>query len=115
MLISIPERITRLQNLFLNSITAVLLIDSDGNRLLSKYYQPAHADPKAATTPFKNPFQSLKDQRAFEQAIWEKTRRANGTRGRLVPTASPQRRRAQSGSQLHGNLCMGGQFIAYMY
>lgn len=85
MLISIPERITRLQNLFLNSITAVLLIDSDGNRLLSKYYQPAHADPKAATTPFKNPFQSLKDQRAFEQAIWEKTRRANGTRYSLVP------------------------------
>lgn len=85
-----------MQNLFLNSVTAVLLIDSDGNRLLAKYYQPAHADPKAATTPFKNPFQSLKEQRAFEQAVWEKTRRSNGTRqhshGMLELSRSRERR-----------------------
>jgi coatomer subunit zeta len=58
-------------------VTAVLLIDSDGNRLVAKYYQPAHQDPKNPTL-FKHPFQSLKEQRQFENTIWDKTRRANG-------------------------------------
>ncbi|ORY89267.1 coatomer protein [Leucosporidium creatinivorum] len=64
-------------NLHLNQVTAVLLIDSDGNRLLAKYYQPAHQDPKNPNQ-FKHPFQSLKDQRSFENQVWDKTRRANG-------------------------------------
>ncbi|KAM0752782.1 coatomer protein [Meredithblackwellia eburnea MCA 4105] len=64
-------------NLFLNSVTAVILIDSDGNRLFAKYYQPAHVDPKNPTA-FKHPFQSTKDQRALEMGIWDKTRRATG-------------------------------------
>jgi hypothetical protein len=58
-------------------VTAIILLDSDSNRLLSKYYQPAHPDPKAPAQ-FKHPFQSLKEQRAFELGIWEKTRRASG-------------------------------------
>ncbi|GAA5887290.1 hypothetical protein JCM5296_004591 [Sporobolomyces johnsonii] len=64
-------------NLHLNQVTCVLLIDSDSNRLLAKYYQPAHQDPKTPTA-FKHPFQTLKEQRAFEAGIWEKTRRLNG-------------------------------------
>lgn len=66
-----------LQNLHLNSVTAVLLVDSDGNRLLAKYYQPSHSDPKQPNA-FKHPFQSIKEQRTFEAGLWEKTRRANG-------------------------------------
>ena len=58
-------------------MTAVILIDSDGNRLLAKYYEPTHADPKAPTA-FKHPFQTLKEQKSFEAGIWEKTRRATG-------------------------------------
>ncbi|KAK4704465.1 coatomer subunit zeta, partial [Phenoliferia sp. Uapishka_3] len=58
-------------------VTAVILIDSDGNRLFAKYYQPAHQDPKGPAQ-FKHPFQTLKEQRAFEMGIWEKTRRATG-------------------------------------
>lgn len=65
------------QNLYLNSVTAILLLDADSNRLLAKYYQPAHQDPKGAPQ-FKHPFQTLKEQRAFENGIFEKTRRATG-------------------------------------
>ncbi|GAA6001486.1 coatomer subunit zeta [Rhodotorula paludigena] len=64
-------------NLHLNMITAVLLIDHDSNRILAKYYQPAHPDPRTPAA-HKHPFQSLKDQRAFEAQVWEKTRRQNG-------------------------------------
>ncbi|BGO91749.1 Golgi-to-ER vesicle coat component [Rhodotorula toruloides] len=64
-------------NLHLNMVTAVILIDNDSNRVLSKFYQPAHPDPKNPNA-FKHPFQTLKEQRAFEAAIWEKTRRQNG-------------------------------------
>ncbi|TNY24781.1 coatomer protein [Rhodotorula diobovata] len=57
-------------------VTAIILIDNDSNRLLAKYYHPSHQDPKAApSSPPKNPFPTLKDQRAFEASIWEKTRR----------------------------------------
>ncbi|KAM0791341.1 hypothetical protein ACM66B_005809 [Microbotryomycetes sp. NB124-2] len=65
-------------NLSLNCVTAVILLDSDSNRLLARYCSPAHADPKQQTQPFKNPFATAKEQRAFELGIWEKTRRANG-------------------------------------
>ena len=58
-------------------MTAVILIDSDSNRLLAKYFEPAHQDPKLASQ-FKHPFQTLKEQRAFEAGIFEKTRRATG-------------------------------------
>ena len=61
----------------LRTVTAVVLIDSDGNRLFAKYYQPAHQDSKAPPM-FRHPFQTLKEQRAFESGIWEKTRRATG-------------------------------------
>lgn len=62
----------------------MLLIDSDGNRLLAKYYQPAHADPKQPNL-FKHPFQSLKEQRTFEAGLWDKTRRANGQLASCLP------------------------------
>lgn len=80
-------------NLTLYTTTAVLVLDSDGNRIIAKYYQPPHAagfvstaTPAQqasvnATTPqlaAKNSFATLKDQRAFEKAVFEKTKRASG-------------------------------------
>lgn len=74
-------------------ISPVLLLDADGNRLVAKYCQAPHATPAATTTTpalhqhsaltppqlnAKNPFSTYKEQRAFEKAIWEKTRRASG-------------------------------------
>lgn len=80
-------------NLTLYSTSAVLILDTDGNRVIAKYYQPPHAasflstatpaqqNAVASTTPqlsAKNPLSTLKDQRAFEKAIFDKTKRATG-------------------------------------
>lgn len=80
-------------NLTLYTTSAVLILDTDGNRVIAKYYQPPHAanflstatpaqqNAVAATTPqlsAKNPLATLKEQRAFEKAIYDKTKRATG-------------------------------------
>jgi hypothetical protein len=44
----------------------VILLDSDGNRILGKYYGT------------KNPYPTIKEQKVFEKGLFEKTRRANG-------------------------------------
>lgn len=95
----VKERITNKDALFI--LSPVLLLDVDGNRLLAKYYQPPHAPapPPAGSTnatstaalpvhnvhgnqppqlSAHNPFGTIKEQRTFEKAIWEKTRRASG-------------------------------------
>jgi len=59
----------------LYSTTAVILLDSDGNRVIAKYFStPNVISPNSD----KQSFSTFKEQRAFEQAIWEKTRRAQG-------------------------------------
>lgn len=61
-------------NLSLYTISAFVALDTDGNRVLAKYYKhknmPALADGKA--------FSTLKDQRAFEKGLWEKTKKPGG-------------------------------------
>lgn len=89
-------------------MTAVVLLDSAGSCVLSKYYEPLHpaalpsSEQKKATGPnaagtavpppasssaaaassglqgFANPFKSTKEQRAFEKGLFEKTRKGNG-------------------------------------
>ncbi|PWN43793.1 hypothetical protein IE81DRAFT_321959 [Ceraceosorus guamensis] len=82
-----------MSNLTLYSTTAILLLDaSDGSRIVAKYYEPPHAQPQsqsgapahatASGLPpqlnAKNNFATLREQKAFEKAVWEKTRRAAG-------------------------------------
>lgn len=89
---AVPSRMT-FKNLTLYTTSAVLILDTDGNRVMAKYYQPPHAanflstataaqqNAVAATTPqlsAKNPLSTLKEQRAFEKAIFDKTKRATG-------------------------------------
>lgn len=69
-----------MQNLQLNMVTAVILIDNESNRIMAKYFHPEHADPKNPSSHGKQPFATLKEQRAFEAVIWEKTRKQTGTR-----------------------------------
>ena len=67
---------------------AVLLLDSEGNRVLAKYYQPPQENGSEAPPPVqtpglgaltaKNPYQTAKEQRALEHAVWDKARRASG-------------------------------------
>lgn len=61
----------------------MFLLDNEGHRLLAKYYQPnqhALSDPKATlingVQPQPAPFKTLKEQRSFEQAVFDKTKKA---------------------------------------
>jgi len=63
-------------NLTLYAITAFIILDTDGNRVLSKYYRqetnPASSKGLANT----------KEQRAFEKGLWQKTKKSGGTSNR---------------------------------
>jgi hypothetical protein len=67
-------------NMSLFSVNAVLILSSDdSSRILAKYYSPPHA-PASATTadyPGANPYPQLKDQKAFEKGLSEKTAKQN--------------------------------------
>ncbi|KAI9591034.1 Longin-like domain-containing protein [Syncephalis fuscata] len=54
-----------MSNLSLYSVKAVLILDAEGNRLMAKYY------------PHASEFAAVKDQRAFEKSLFDKTRRTN--------------------------------------
>lgn len=73
--------------LSLFTTSAVFLLDSEGNRLLAKYYSPASkaalssGDAKATLingVPLQaSAFKTLKEQRNFESAVWDKTKKSN--------------------------------------
>jgi hypothetical protein len=54
----------KMVNLSLYAIKAVVLLDAEGNRVLSKYYGKDYANTK--------------DQKAFEKGLFDKTKRAQG-------------------------------------
>ena len=56
-------------NLTLYSITAFIILDTDGNRVLSKYYRQ---ETTAASPSAMKGLASTKDQRAFEKGLWQK-------------------------------------------
>ena len=64
------------------TFVAILILDSDGNRILSKYYNPPHlasqqpAPPSNfTTTPLPNPYPTVKDQKTFEKGLFDKTKK----------------------------------------
>ncbi|KAI0785701.1 coatomer protein [Abortiporus biennis] len=60
-------------NLSLYTISAFIIVDTDGHRVLAKYYHPSgdtHSTSKKLT--------NLKDQRAFEKGLFQKTKKAGG-------------------------------------
>lgn len=70
-------------NLSLYNVTALLVLDSEGNRVMAKYYKPPHGLAAQDLNigqggPGMPGLQTLKEQRAFEKSIWEKTRRGAG-------------------------------------
>ncbi|KAJ3537873.1 hypothetical protein NM688_g6605 [Phlebia brevispora] len=60
-------------NLSLYTVSAFVIIDTDGHRVLAKYYHPS-GDPN----PSSKKLTTLKDQRAFEKGLWQKTKKAGG-------------------------------------
>jgi coatomer subunit zeta len=66
----------------LHSVAAILILSTDSNtdnsRLFAKYYSPPHtsttpAQPTPSTASSQQPYASLKEQRAFEKGLLEKT------------------------------------------
>ena len=65
-------------NLTLFSVNAILILSTDDStRILAKYYSAPHppiGTPAGSTSyPGANPYQTLKDQKAFEKGLLEKT------------------------------------------
>ncbi|KAI0919101.1 hypothetical protein AcW1_003436 [Taiwanofungus camphoratus] len=60
-------------NLSLYTVTAFLIIDTDGHRVLAKYYHPK-SHPQGEPQKLR----TLKEQRAFEKGLWQKTKKAGG-------------------------------------
>ncbi|KAL5483098.1 RET3 [Sanghuangporus weigelae] len=60
-------------NLTLYTTSAFLILDSDGHRVLAKYYRPK-GTPLAEVKGLSN----AKEQKAFEKGLWEKTKKAGG-------------------------------------
>ena len=60
-------------NLSLYSIQAFVVLDTEGSRVLAKYYRPkSHPNGES-----KELF-TLKEQKAFEKGLWQKTKKTGG-------------------------------------
>lgn len=67
--------------LSLFSVNAVLVMSADdGSRIFSKYYSaphpPAGAAPNSTDYPGANPYPTVKEQRAFEKGLLDKTNKS---------------------------------------
>ncbi|TFK66048.1 coatomer protein [Pluteus cervinus] len=60
-------------NLSLYSVQAFIILDSEGHRVLAKYYRPK-SHPQGESKEFL----TLKDQKAFEKGLWQKTKKPGG-------------------------------------
>ena len=61
--------------LTLHSVLALLIISTDDrSRLLAKYYSPPHTSSTVPTP--SNPYPTLKEQKAFEKGLLEKTNKS---------------------------------------
>ncbi|KAI0669594.1 coatomer protein [Trametes maxima] len=60
-------------NLSLYTVAAFLIIDTDGHRVLAKYYHP-----KSHPNGESKKLATVKEQRAFEKGLFQKTKKAGG-------------------------------------
>ena len=62
-------------NMSLHSVQAVLILGpdtpADSSRIFAKYYSPPHTS--ATSPPSAQPYSTLKEQKAFEKGLLEKT------------------------------------------
>ncbi|WWD16236.1 hypothetical protein CI109_100662 [Kwoniella shandongensis] len=84
-----------MSNLSLYTVTALLILDSDGQRVLAKYYNPPHQTAPGTGIaaelgvgpggPGMGGLTTLKEQKAFEKSVFEKIRRGGGEIHPLPP------------------------------
>ena len=67
-------------NLTLYAITAFIILDTDGNRVLSKYYRQEN-NPSSSKG-----LANTKEQRAFEKGLWQKTKKSGGQYAIIPPS-----------------------------
>ena len=61
-------------NMSLFSVNAILILSTDDrSRILTKYYNAPHAPPHSTSHPGANPYPTVKEQKAFEKGLLEKT------------------------------------------
>jgi len=60
-------------NLSLYSVNAFIILDTEGHRVLAKYYRP-----KSHPQGERKDLLTLKDQKAFEKGLWQKTKKPGG-------------------------------------
>lgn len=60
-------------NLSLYSVQAFVVLDTEGNRVLAKYYRPK-SHPQGESKELL----TLKEQKVFEKGLWQKTKKAGG-------------------------------------
>jgi hypothetical protein len=60
-------------NLSLYSINAFIILDTEGSRVLAKYYRS-----KSHPLGESKEFLTLKEQKAFEKGLWQKTKKPGG-------------------------------------
>lgn len=80
----LPFLVHSTMNLSLYSIDAFIILDSDGQRVMAKYYRPK-SHPKGEQ--HGKDLATLKEQKAFERGLWSKTKKAGGVYGILFPTS----------------------------
>jgi hypothetical protein len=64
-------------NLTLYAVNAFIVLDTDGHRVLAKYYSPKGRMHLGDPDPNKG-LQTLKEQRAFEKGLFAKTKKPGG-------------------------------------
>ena len=52
-------------------VNALLILATDGTRILTKYYRPLHTKSQTATA--ENPYPTVKEQKVFEKGLLDKT------------------------------------------
>lgn len=61
-------------NMSLFSVNAILILSTDDrSRILTKYYSAPHVPPGSTSHPGANPYTTVKEQKAFEKGLLEKT------------------------------------------
>lgn len=56
------------------SVNAILILSTDDrSRILTKYYSAPHPPPNSTSHPGANPYPTVKEQKAFEKGLLEKT------------------------------------------
>jgi hypothetical protein len=64
-------------NLSLYAVNAFIVLDTDGHRVLAKYYSPKGRTQLGQPDANKG-LQNLKEQRAFEKGLFAKTKKPGG-------------------------------------